>query len=286
MHYFIYNERQKHGTAEFPVAYYLVSREHGGYNVPLHWHREWELVRVLKGNFPMYIEGREYQMKAGDVLLLREGMLHGGNHQNCVYDCFDFDLHGLFMNVASVKEYLRPFYRNQLHPIVHFREYHEDIYPIVDKLMAAFSKERTEAPRALLTLSSLAELFAVILEKGYYTKNEEHSEEKVQKSDRLKPVLEYIDASFSTPLTLEGLAAVAGMNPRYFCRFFRSVTQQTPMDYVAYYRIEQAANMLMTTELSVTEVGLECGFCDTSHFVKIFKKYKGITPKQFRLRNE
>ena len=37
-------------------------------------------------------------------------------------------------------------------------------------------------------------------------------------------------------------------------------------------------------DLSVTEVGMECGFTDTSHFVKTFKKYKGVTPKQFRLK--
>ena len=127
MHYFIYNERKKHGTTEFPVAYYKVNCEQSGYNVPFHWHQEWELIRVLKGDFPMYIDGQEYQVRAGDVLLLRGGMLHGGNHQKCVYQCFDFDLHGLFLNVLSVKEYLRPFYRNRLHPIVHFKEYQKDM---------------------------------------------------------------------------------------------------------------------------------------------------------------
>lgn len=285
MHYFIYNERKKHGTTEFPVAYYKVNCEQSGYNVPFHWHQEWELIRVLKGDFPMYIDGQEYQVRAGDVLLLREGMLHGGNHQKCVYQCFDFDLHGLFLNVLSVKEYLRPFYRNRLHPIVHFKEYQKDIYPIVDELLGAFEKDSAEGVRALTTLACIARLFAVILEKGYYTVNQEQQEETVQKTDRLKPVLEYIDNHFDAPLTLDELAGVAGMNPRYFCRFFSSVIQQTPMNYVAYYRIEQAATMLCNPQLSVTEVGLECGFCDTSHFVKIFKKFKGVTPKQFQLRN-
>ena len=164
MHYFIYNERKKHGTTEFPVAYYKVNCEQSGYNVPFHWHQEWELIRVLKGDFPMYIDGQEYQVRAGDVLLLREGMLHGGNHQKCVYQCFDFDLHGLFLNVLSVKEYLRPFYRNRLHPIVHFKEYQKDIYPIVDELLGAFEKDSAEGVRALTTLACIARLFAVILE--------------------------------------------------------------------------------------------------------------------------
>jgi AraC-like DNA-binding protein len=97
-------------------------------------------------------------------------------------------------------------------------------------------------------------------------------------------VLEYVETHFSEPITLDALAKIVGMNPKYFCRFFSSITQQTPMNYVNYYRIEQAVNLLNNTNMSVTEVGLECGFNDTGHFVKTFKKYKGITPKQFQKR--
>jgi AraC-like DNA-binding protein len=48
------------------------------------------------------------------------------------------------------------------------------------------------------------------------------------------------------------------------------------------YRIEQAANMLLATEHSVTDVAFRCGFNDTGYFIKIFKSLKGCTPKQFR----
>ena len=75
------------------------------------------------------------------------------------------------------------------------------------------------------------------------------------------------------------------MSPKYFCRFFRTITQQTPMDYVNYYRIERAARLLSSADWSVTAVGLECGFNDSSYFVKAFKKYKGITPKQYQKMN-
>lgn len=285
MHYLAYNEGKQHGTTEFPIAYYYINEEHPRYTMPFHWHKEWELIRILQGTFLLSIDGKEYAAKEGDILLLHEGMLHGGTPCHCIYDCLDFDLHGLFRNVLSVKEYMRPFYRKELLPAVYFSNRQADIYPIVNELMSGFSKDMPEEFCALMTLGNISRLFAVILNRSYYAKNCGEYSEASAKTALLKPVLEYMEANFATPLSLAELSGVIGMNPKYFCRFFKAITQQTPMNYVNYYRIEQAANMLSDTTLSVTEVGLECGFNDTCHFVKTFKKYKGVTPKQFQKRN-
>ena len=285
MHFLAYNEGKQHGTAEFPVAYYYVDNEHPSYNMPFHWHKEWEIIRILEGNFPLYIEGEEYLAKEGDILLLKEGVLHGGTPENCIYECFNFDLHGLFTNVLSVRNFLRPFYRNLLLPTVSYPDRQPDIYPIVHELLSAFSEETSEGFCALTAMGNISRLFAAILEKHYYTENQGTPTETTRKITQLKPVLEYIETHFSSPLSLAELSGVINMNPKYFCRFFTSITQQTPMNYVNYYRIEQASNMLCSTDLTVTEIGLECGFNDTCHFVKTFKKYKWITPKQYQKRN-
>ena len=100
--------------------------------------------------------------------------------------------------------------------------------------------------------------------------------------DQIKSVLEYIEANFSSPLSLEKLAGVVGMNPKYFCRVFTRLTHQSPMDYVNFYRVEQAAFLLSSTDLSITTAAMECGFWDSSYFTKVFKKYKGITPRAYR----
>lgn len=285
MHYLAYNEGKRHGTEEFPVAYYYIDEEHLSYNMPFHWHREWEIIRILRGSLQLYIDGREYLASSGDVLLLREGVLHGGTPTGCIYECFNFDLHGLFRNVLSVRNYLRPFYRDIQIPDIHYPGRQPDIYPLVDELLTVFHRDMPEDFRALSTLGNISRLFGVILHKGWYTENAGSPSETARKIDQLKPVLEYIETHFSSPLSLAELSGVIGMNPKYFCRFFNSITQQTPMNYVNYYRIEQASNMLSSTDLSVTEVGLECGFNDICHFVKTFKKYKGITPKQYQKKN-
>lgn len=100
--------------------------------------------------------------------------------------------------------------------------------------------------------------------------------------EQLRSVLEYIESNYAESITLSQLSARAGMSPKYFCRFFQSIVHKTPMEYLNYYRIERACCELADTDTSVTEVGYNCGFHDTSYFIRIFKREKGITPGHIR----
>ena len=64
-------------------------------------------------------------------------------------------------------------------------------------------------------------------------------------------------------------------------RFFKELVGKTPIDYLNFYRIERACEMLISGEKNITETAFECGFNDISYFIKTFKKYKGIPPKQY-----
>jgi AraC-like DNA-binding protein len=103
---------------------------------------------------------------------------------------------------------------------------------------------------------------------------------------KMKAVLQWIEENYAEPASLEELAAVAGMNPHYFCEFFKRYTRRSPIDYLNLYRIDSACRMLKVSGCSVTEAAFSCGFNDLSYFVKTFKKYKGVTPRQYRRRFE
>ena len=150
---------------------------------------------------------------------------------------------------------------------------------IVEQLMAVFSKK--DSCPELETVAGLSRLFAWVQNSGAY-ETVPAQDGPVSRTDRIKPVLEYIEHHYNAPLALERLAAVVGMNPKYFCRVFSRLTHQSPMDYVNFYRIEQAAYLLDSTDLPVTEVGSRCGFVESSYFTKVFKKYKGATPVLYR----
>lgn len=281
-----FHESEQHGTPDFPVEYFYLDSTHPRYNMAFHWHKEWEIIHVLEGTFTAHADDAVFVAHAGDTVLIRDGMLHGGTPENCIYECFLFDLHGLFRNLDMVKKYLRPLYRQQILPEI-FYPVHKtpQVRDIIHQLTYAYSMDQQAAsvnPLELIVISCISQLFAHILQNGYYEGSQSDHAERPHKIDLIKSVLEYTELHYASPITLNDLAAVAGMNPKYFCRFFRSITHQTPIEYVNSYRIEKAAQMLHSTRLPITNICMECGFNDSSNFIKVFRKYKGMTPKQYR----
>lgn len=133
----------------------------------------------------------------------------------------------------------------------------------------------------LFTISSLLQFFACIKEEHYYEIEHPANKKVNKRTDQLKAVLEYIEKSYSNPISLSDLAGCAQMSDKYFCRVFKEMTHKTVMDYLNHYRIERACHQLSRFQHSLLEVCYNCGFNDLSYFIKTFKKYKGITPKQY-----
>ena len=85
-------------------------------------------------------------------------------------------------------------------------------------------------------------------------------------------------------LTLEEIAR-AGMVSKSEClRCFRNVIGPTPIQYLNQYRIQRAAELLVTTDCKITEIGGLCGFQEMGWFAKTFRKLKGCTPSEYRRR--
>lgn len=287
MNYLSLQEARDHGSLEFPAEYHYVTPAHPRHSMAFHWHREWELIRILEGNFSVHIDEDTYPAVPGDIFLLPSGALHGGTpDSDCVYECFVFDLHGLFREISYVKKHIRPFYQGKLVPFVHM-EGNGEVASIADSLLTPFREQlqgqaSRHWPLELIALGEISRLFAWIQGNGLYRETGHESLQRIRHIGKIRGVLEYIDAHFSEPISVSQLAEIVCMSPKHFSVFFSTVIHRPPMDYVNYFRVQEAAILLRETEQSVAEIGLSCGFCDSSHFIKNFKKYKGLTPEQYR----
>lgn len=94
--------------------------------------------------------------------------------------------------------------------------------------------------------------------------------------------MDYINANYASPITMEQLCAVAGVSSHYLCRLFRTSLSVRPMEYAAKRRIRAAKELLLTTKKSLAEIAEETGFCESSYLCRLFKRYVGMTPTQFR----
>jgi len=154
---------------------------------------------------------------------------------------------------------------------------------IVAVLLAMTADLNSGSPTGRLYGESLANALAVYLLSRYAVR---HYTPATYRGGlpgyRLGRVLDYIGDNLADDLSLSELATVAGMSPHYFAELFRRSTGYPPHRYVLLKRIERAKQALSDTRCSVLEVGFDIGFQNSSHFARVFHKFVGMSPSQFR----
>ncbi|WP_281426376.1 bifunctional transcriptional activator/DNA repair enzyme AdaA [Paenibacillus agaridevorans] len=95
-------------------------------------------------------------------------------------------------------------------------------------------------------------------------------------------VTEYIDAHYSEALNLDTLAHLSHGTPYHLHRTFKKVKGITPVDYIQQIRIGRAQQLLLASDLPVSQIGESVGLANTPYFITLFKKKTGLTPDAFR----
>lgn len=99
---------------------------------------------------------------------------------------------------------------------------------------------------------------------------------------RLKRVLQYVDKNLTGKITLQDMAAVAGLSRMHFAAQFRAATGVRPHEYLLRRRIERAQELLKQAEVTLVDIALTVGFQTQAHFTTVFKRFVGDTPYQWR----
>lgn len=99
---------------------------------------------------------------------------------------------------------------------------------------------------------------------------------------RIATTIGYIEAHLGEPLTVADIAAVAGLSPGHFARYFKAATGAPVWAYVQRRRCERAEELLLHTHLPIAEIAYACGFANQSHLTACFKQQFSITPAALR----
>ena len=278
MKYIDYQEHRQHGTFNFPIAYYHENPRSPRYYMTYHWHTNYEIVYIRQGSFNLTLDDTTMTFNAGDVVFISDGMLHGGTPMNCIYDCVVFDLQMLLKDNNACSKMVQDIINHRIIINTYLSQNNKIITAVTQDLCNVLSAKAIGYE--FQVQGYLYILFGEIIKNELYTKNSLDNI-TTERLNSIKEVLSYISDNYTNNITLDSLAHIAGMNPKYFCRYFKSMTDRTPIDYLNYYRIECACEMLSTRDMSIKEVAISCGFNDESYFIKTFNKYKSITPKQY-----
>lgn len=102
----------------------------------------------------------------------------------------------------------------------------------------------------------------------------------------IREALNYIEQNFQNDISVEGIASFCGLNRTYFGRIFKETVGSSPQQFLLNYRMAKAAELLKLTTLSISDIGNAVGYPNQLHFSRAFKNVYGISPREWRNRNQ
>ena len=235
----------------------------------LHWHEFFEIEIITDGSGTQILNGKEYEIKRGQVSLLTTTDFHE----------FVTDSEYRQYNIRISENVI---FEKTLEKLI---SHNDNIVCYLDE--ASFRKITYLAELASLENDSpdenyirhLIECMLILI-----LKNVKKSGKPVIKTSKMlihKASL-YMRMHFREELPLHRIAEYVNLNPSYFCRFFTAEIGMSPKKYLSELRLNYAMRLLTSTSAPVTEVCYACGYTSLSNFLKAFKLRYSMTPKQIR----
>ncbi|MCG7377035.1 AraC family transcriptional regulator [Paenibacillus sp. ACRSA] len=283
-------EDRVHGDAMYPVSVYPdIQQLDGDIILDCHWHDEMEFTMVTQGSAVFQIDMNTVEVQAGEAIFVNRGEIHVGYLKGsipCVFSSIVFspELLGSRTFDTIQEKFIHPLVHKTLVPPNHIKPSDAWGQEILLYLQRIFAEHATNSETCeMSTKAYLYLIFAQMFEHMRpATTNGILSTGSHDKVERLKSVLSYIHQHYPEALRLKELADEANMSEGHFCRFFKQMVQKSPVDYINYYRVQQACYLLENTDHKIVDIAMDVGFEHLSYFITTFKKHKSTTPSQYR----
>lgn len=102
--------------------------------------------------------------------------------------------------------------------------------------------------------------------------------------ENIRYLMKYMELHFREEISLDDLAALAGLSKYHLCRQFKRYTSFTPKEYTIQLRMNRARQLLVNTSIPAYKVGILCGIPNEANFIRLFKENCGATPGEYRRR--
>lgn len=244
---------------------------------------------MVSGTGYLCVEDSRYLLAQGQAAIIPMGKAHAGyfaDHSGLVVDAVQ-----LAPSVLSFPEeddcqqqYLSPFLKGELCmpcALLGEADWERQALAHIRGIIEAL-RDRP-AGYELMVKARFYSMFAGLLQAGAMQRSLPAQSGRRARVEKLKRVLTFLGEHYAEKLTVEQLAELAELSADHFYKFFKTYVRMPPMEYLNYLRVQKSLLLLSgRRELSVTDIALQVGFYDGSHFAKLFRKYLGQSPVQYR----
>ena len=261
----------------------------GPHIAEVHVHQQLEISCVLLGECGYRVGDRIYDIRPGDVFLFNNTDPHGlvlGEGQSITHLVIHFEPSFIWNSLANDLDYnflLIFFERSQ--QFSHRLDRNNAATRRIAELMQEIYREFLEQHLCyeLIVKIKLQTIFTEIIRNYDYVDSKKVGR-PLHETDiaQLNAVLQYIDEHLDGELRLAQLASIAHVSPAYFSTLFKRFNGLSPVEYIVHKRVQRAIEYIRTTNMSMTEVAMACGFNNSTNFYKSFRKVTGRTPVSYR----
>ncbi|MGE4276749.1 MAG: AraC family ligand binding domain-containing protein [Lawsonibacter sp.] len=237
---------------------------------PNHFHEYYVIGFIENGQRYLSCKNKEYTIAPGDLLLFNPRDNHTCEQidgKTLDYRCINIQPEIMSKAVFEItgKDYL-PCFTSQV-------VFHSELVPLLKELHLMIMQEETDFRKE--------ELFFFLLEQliEEYT-DQNMPSPKSEQSTETKAICEFLEQNYMKNITLDDLSNLTGLSKYYLLRFFTKQKGISPYSYLETIRIDKAKKLLEQGVLPI-DVALQTGFTDQSHFSNFFKKFIGLTPRQY-----
>ena len=243
-----------------------------------HTHDFFELFLIEEGEVCHLINGRQSVMKKGDLYFVRpedEHCFQKGNCKKAQFVNMAFS-DGIFQKAEAIADLYFDTRKSGNSVETHLPSRME---LAIQSKMAFLARDKTSLSlleRKDLVISIILDCLLVLHSRQEY--EESVPEWLEQACLRMRQDKNYLDG-------LERFIEIAGKTQEHLTRCMQKYYHVTPTEYINRIRLEQTTILLETTDESILDIMLECGFNNVSHFNQLFKKNYGMTPSRYRALN-
>lgn len=289
-------ENLSHGDYSFPVDIHkdyfpAFTDDSQPHYFPCHWHPEVEILLVTEGALHCQVELKKYDILPGEAIFVNSNQLHAGystGNRDTRMHSLIFDPIFLYGKESSLiyQKYVRPLLENISFPSCHLKPDDEEQAQLLENVNRCYYLHKNQPANWELEL--LTVMTGVWMNLWKINCREASQIPVTRKASRdqqnIRAFLDFVHEHYAEKLTLADLADAAALSPGECGRLCNRVLHQTPMNYLLSYRIEQSIPDLLKHELSITEIALKTGFSGSSYYAEIFRRMKGVSPREFRNR--